>query len=397
MRDNVFQRITALLDEIAMTKEAGLSPKPDSFSEVKKTDPPRDPLLQEGSLKYPDFGEEKGRENVGKVDYLGVDARLGSDTPEPSRVIGRQDQMWDAYKHAKHASSVPVDRLLQDAVTLGNAFLQEILEEDNSSSSKEDITEEKKQASSPSTETTPVTTSTPTDENSINELAAGVLYGIQKQAEFHASLVGDYLFGNIFTKLALKKFAEASENLESKNDEEHKKEHEENSKDSHGSPTNDVKPHEEDAVEKTVDEAVDAALRSASEENNNDNDKDQSRSSENKDDTLDEAAAEAVLRDMVEGSDNSNRSDQEEAPAKEVLDNLASVLFSSGVGLDKAAGISPKLAKAVSLIKSAYANGTLHIGPPRNLKDKVMRDYMTAFLKEALFRSNTKGSKVTFA
>jgi len=394
--DHVFNRIIKLLDDIASVKEASDTNMADKSS-VSKTKPTADPLASVGSLDLPDPDDAISYASVGQAGASpNPDATFVGEDPKnekPSKTVGRLDFPLEKYK--KHASAVPTEELLRDAVSLGNSILYDIIQEEEQPVKQAHVpaqaqnTNEKKEAVVDTSKFEHVKTA-----EDVVQLSSGVLDAVKKQAEFHAQLVGEYLYGNLLSK-SLVKAAE-----------------EEKEKEEDSEPADNLAPNlQEDK------EPVDALVE-AEEKKNSDSTGDSKEPEEETEKRLEKevsavaenAAQEAAEKTVEEGSaPDTDSLDLEEALGalnemdsaggnneKEILEMLATALsqVAGEQGLPQLEGLGEGGAKLASAIKKASAEGKLKPFKPNTLAKKLALDYMKSYVSELLTRSTRKRVKV---
>jgi hypothetical protein len=403
--DHVFNRIIKLLDDIASVKEASDTNMADKSS-VSKTKPTADPLASVGSLDLPDPDDAISYASVGQAGaspnpnatFVGEDPK----NEKPSKTVGRLDFPLEKYK--KHASAVPTEELLKDAVSLGNSILYDIIQEEEQpvkqahAPAQVQNTNEKKEAVVDTSTFEHVKTA-----EDVVQLSSGVLDAVKKQAEFHAQLVGEYLYGNLLSK-SLVKAAEEEE----KADEEKEKEEDSEPADTADNPAPNLQEHKE---------PVDALTEAEEKKNSNANgdSKEPEEEAEKKLEkevsaVAENAAQDAAEKTVEEGSASDNDSlDLEEALGalnemdsaggnneKEILEMLATALsqVAGEQGLPQLEGLGEGGAKLASAIKKASAEGKLKPFKPNTLAKKLALDYMKSYVSELLTRSTRKRVKV---
>ena len=402
--DHVFNRIIKLLDDIASVKEASDTNMADKSS-VSKTKPTADPLASVGSLDLPDPDDAISYASVGQAGaspnpnatFVGEDPK----NEKPSKTVGRLDFPLEKYK--KHASAVPTEELLRDAVSLGNSILYDIIQEDEQPVKQAHVpaqaqnTTAKKEAVVDTSMFEHVKTA-----EDVVQLSSGVLDAVKKQAEFHAQLVGEYLYGNLLSKSIVK----AAE--EEKVDEEKEKEEDSEPADDTDNPAPNLQEDKE---------PVDALVE-AEEKKNSNSTGDSKEPEEEAEKRLEKevsavaenAAQEAAEKKIEEGSSPDNDSlDLEEALGalnemdsaggnneKEILEMLATALsqVAGEQGLPQLEGLGEGGAKLASAIKKASAEGKLKPFKPNTLAKKLALDYMKSYVSELLTRSTRKRVKV---
>lgn len=403
--DHVFNRIIKLLDDIASVKEASDTNMADKSS-VSKTKPTADPLASVGSLDLPDPDDAISYASVGQAGASpNPDATFVGEDPKnekPSKTVGRLDFPLEKYK--KHASAVSTEELLRDAVSLGNSILFDIIQEEEQPVKQAHVpaqaqnTNEKKEAVVDTSKFEHVKTA-----EDVVQLSSGVLDAVKKQAEFHAQLVGEYLYGNLLSKSIVK----AAE--EEKVDEETEKEEDSEPADDTDNPAPNLQEDKE---------PVDALVE-AEEKKNSNSTGDSEGSEEETEKRLKEeiaaaaaenAAQEAAEKTVEEGSaPDTDSLDLEEALGalnemnsaegsneKEILEMLATALsqIAGEQGLPQLEGLGEGGAKLASAIKKASAEGKLKPFKPNTLAKKLALDYMKSYVSELLTRSTRKRVKV---
>jgi hypothetical protein len=400
--DHVFNRIIKLLDDIASVKEASDTNMADKSS-VSKTKPTADPLASVGSLDLPDPDDAISYASVGQAGASpNPDATFVGEDPKnekPSKTVGRLDFPLEKYK--KHASAVPTEELLRDAVSLGNSILYDIIQEEEQPVKQAHVpaqaqnTNEKKEAVVDTSTFEHVKTA-----EDVVQLSSGVLDAVKKQAEFHAQLVGEYLYGNLLSKSLVK--AAEEENVD-----------EEKEEDSEPADTADNPAPNLQEDKEPVD-----ALAEAEEKKNSNATGDSKEPEEETEKRLEKevsavaenAAQEAAEKTVEEGSaPDTDSLDLEEALGalnemdsaggsneKEILEMLATALsqVAGEQGLPQLEGLGEGGAKLASAIKKASAEGKLKPFKPNTLAKKLALDYMKSYVSELLTRSTRKRVKV---
>jgi hypothetical protein len=374
-------------------------------SSVSKTKPTADPLASVGSLDLPDPDDAISHASVGQAGASpNPDATFVGEDPKnekPSKTVGRLDFPLEKYK--KHASVVPTEELLKDAVSLGNSILYDIIQEEEQPVKKAHApvqvqnTNEKKEAVVDTSTFEHVKTA-----EDVVQLSSGVLDAIKKQAEFHAQLVGEYLYGNLLSKSLVKAAEEENAN------EEKEKEEDSEPADTADNPAPNLQEDKE---------PVDALAEAEEKKNSNANgdSKEPEEEAEKKlekevSSVAENAAQEAAEKTVEEGSaPDTDSLDLEEALGalnemdsaggnneKEILEMLATALsqVAGEKGLPQLEGLGEGGAKLASAIKRASAEGKLKPFKPNTLAKKLALDYMKSYVSELLTRSTRKRVKV---
>lgn len=360
---STFDRIMKILDEITEVKSASVSPKATAKTEVGN--------YSEGA---------KARENDSMIkDYYPNNVPLPSTTHAPTKVdVATPSQMatftgqdpanentpvikdmtttLEKYKSKKTASVIDDTELLQDFAIVANDLLYTIVNQ-----SEPQYTQNNTQKTASEYEQPQQTVGTQDEVYNTDEFGAGVLYGIMKQAEYHADLTANYLY-------QLAKQA-AEENTESKEDEEGEKPED---SDLEGSDTGEEpKPTRESDVEPEDTEDV----AKGSEDTESGISEDEARK-----------ALESMLSQTSEGMAAPEGGDVSE---DDVLQSLGMSLMELGITPEQFAEMGgPKAAKLASAFDSYRKKGKFKIEPANNWKKRASRDYIKEYVVELINKNN---------
>lgn len=392
MAKSAYDRINALLEEIAMKKEAASTTKADACQHVGKHQVgqfARDDdqyLAQFGSPNQPKYSDRpSGPPNLGIPSTAGINASYTGDAPEdenPSRTIEQITLPIEKYKNSKHAAAVPTDELLYDATMLGNAILYELLQQDGAAktAAAPEQTQQEAQAQPPAPQPAG-NTNAPVDPlqklasvEQISDMAGGILYGLQKQAEHHAALVGNYMYGKLgelLSKAAAAKEQAMEDEAQDEKDEEEA-----------GTAPLPPAPQEDDS-EDSESESTAKKKDVGSEEKDSDEESEEeppAKDSETEDAAggLDEQQALEALSAMSGGGG---------AAQDDILNNLAMSLLEMGTDTGELAGAGPAGAKLASAVEAFRRSGKFHFTEAKTMREKTARAYMKNYVADLLARS----------
>lgn len=381
-RNAIFERITSLLEEISLEKQAEaqkdkgeLKPKgPDG--EIMRAN---DALLEKG---YPPQVPQAGVENpkVGLNESFPVEVGYPGDDPVKVKVIDSSEYDWEKYKKTASVSALDNSSLVRDAVLLGNSLLREIIDDGSVKKNAED--EKRTSANVNSNQLSksafdemvkdPIlkAASDEVEKNSI-DLAAGVLYGIQKQAEHHANLVGNYLYGFLREKLE-KKCAEAESVLR-----------EITNSDTNKSEAHEEKENESKAKENDTKEKNDNSSNSEEEEKSSDEKSDEVDIDKEEEET-DPIKEETVVKELEEMSEPKDVNED-----STVLEALGAALGDLGMTVNDLSALGSRGAKLASAY-DAFRKSASFVIRYNNPRVKRARDYVIDYIKELQHRSRRR-------
>lgn len=388
-KNEIFNRITSLLEDIALEKQAQeAAAKNKSEMKPKRRDgeilQANDTLMREG---YPpqlvtdnDDPAQPGLNPNSPGENLYTDTE-----PVSTRKI---DATYVDISHYKSAnlSDVNTIQLVKDAVAIGNSLLRDLLDRQYTTADQQQVNVKEAETDTPSDDSTfeqlvekPMQESEQLKATSdAADLAAGVLYGLQKQAEYHADLVGKYLYGFLHDKLAKK-----AEELGLK----------EESSAAEGPPT----PQENsDVVPESSEEDQETAKGESGKKNkkNKSTDEESEAATEEGADVDEEAELEESDKDasgdLTEEDAVKALKDMSSGPSTdEALQALSLAMEDLGIGLTDLQSLGGTGAKLASALASYRRSPNFKIGL-NNPRVKEARAHVRKYIHDLYERSNRK-------
>jgi len=400
-----FDRITKLLDQIAMEKSGRHDcPEPsvkDKVSEATTGAFASDDnaMISKANMRQPKYGHESElAAKHGQPRWAGT--FTGTDPEnENSKHIYDLTIDFRKYVNKSAAAEVPDAELLRDAAILGNSLLAEIIGEAPQQQVEQTPNYDPQgavKAAAAATEQSPAQTNVanPQQEQQIPQqntqvdplqvigLSGGVVYGLQKQAEYHADLVAQYLYGELYNKYAMddKTVAEAVGALggEGPVTAPSKEESEESSeaKDEDEEGTKKKEDQEEGSNQSAVtdeDTEEDSADESASDE-----EKAKDESSESSDEPGD-AAGEALADHAAKGAVEDSLSDED------IMNSLGAALAELGMSPEELGQLGgPAGMKLASAFDDFRRKGKFKFEPARTKVKRAARDYIKGYILDLI-------------
>lgn len=397
-------RIRTLLDEI-MTKTAASDTKADWNVNVEKTKATGDHVSQDDKWIRQSFGGKQptysgtlageGTKQPKHVSIYGTYTGTDPANENPSAVI-QQRMGLDPRKYMrKHAADIPDSELFKDLTLVGNALLAEAhyalqkkaLDENQVvpqpvqvPTDPKEIEEqaflvrrEKEDEPVEEEEVKQASAASQNNQQDVVGVATGICYGLEKQAEHHADLVAQYLYGQLLMKAAQAKKAMEEEEEDTENGTEPPAQPPETSEEGDAEESdkkkekseNDSKPSEDD-----VDVESDVAVK---------------RTKEDKPEEMSKDEAKGALETMNQATEQAGAPLTEE----EILNLIAAALPELG-GTQALAAAGPEGAKLASAVERHIRSGKFTIPSLKNARFTKASEYIQGYLEELVRRNRKK-------